>query len=76
LDLFDSVAGSIQTVYISTVQCISGGSRFNLMPVKTQLAQLPVKTLQVEFVFSNGSVQKAKLGQGIVSAIKQLPTVY
>lgn len=63
------------TVQLPAVDCSAGVSRFDLMPVKADLAQLPDTTLTMRLLFSDGNTEYWQLGSGTVRAIKQLPSV-
>jgi hypothetical protein len=66
---------SYATTYVPAVNCSLGGARFNLLPVKAEIAQLPSKTLTVKLLFSDGQTETWRLGQGSVEAIKTLPSL-
>lgn len=74
-DPFAPGIGYVAPVYIQPVACSAGGTRFDLSPVKQQIARLPNQTLDVKLMFSNGMTDTWKLGGGTVKAIKGLPTI-
>ncbi|MEH2121030.1 hypothetical protein [Nostoc sp.] len=59
-------------VYVPPISCSVGTSRFNISQLTTAIAQLPLKTLQVTLVFSNGETSNWKLGDKTVKALKEL----
>jgi hypothetical protein len=61
--------------YLPEVNCSLGGSRLDLKPVKGAIAALPNQTLEMRLLFSNGMTSNWQLGQGTVSALKQLPSI-
>ena len=63
------------TSYLPAAECSFGGGRFDLLPVKDAIAQLPNKTLNVKLLFSNGLVENWRLGRGTVENMKELPTL-
>lgn len=79
----DSTWGSIYSgggidfgsVYLPAVDCSVGGGRFDLSPIKDEIAQLPSKTLEVRLLFSNGMMETWHLGESTVEQIKTLPTL-
>lgn len=66
---------SYATTYVPAVDCSLGGARFNLLPVKAEIAQLPSKTLTAKLLFSDGQTETWRLGRGSVDAIKTLPSL-
>ena len=66
---------SISATYVPAIECSLGGARFDLMPVRDALAQLPDKRLQIKLIFNNGLVENWHLGRGTVRALKELPTI-
>jgi hypothetical protein len=67
--------GYATATYIPPVECSFGRSRFDLMPVKEAIAQLPDKTLNVKLLFNNGITQEWRLGRKTVEIIKEFPTI-
>ncbi|MEM9538443.1 MAG: hypothetical protein AAGA60_02910 [Cyanobacteria bacterium P01_E01_bin.42] len=65
----------IRTIRVSAVECSMGGTRFDLLPVKAAIAQLPEETLEVQLIFSNGLVENWRLGRKTVEQLKNLPTL-
>lgn len=63
------------STYVPAVDCSGGLARFDLKPVIDEIAQLPDQTLRMRLLFSDGSTEYWRLGNGTVSAIKQLPSV-
>ena len=63
------------TVQLPAVDCSAGISRFDLMPVRAALAQLPSQTLRMRLLFSDGNTEYWQLGNGTVNAIKEMPSV-
>lgn len=61
--------------YTPEVDCSAGTTRFDLAPVVSKIASLPDRTLQVQLLFSNGSVQNWQLGSKTVTALKSLPEI-
>lgn len=59
--------------YTPAIDCSAGTTRFDLAPVLDKIAALPNRTLQVQLLFSNGSVQNWQLGGKTVQALKSLP---
>ncbi|AGY58815.1 hypothetical protein [Gloeobacter kilaueensis] len=59
--------------YFPSEDCSTGSTRFDLVPVKQALAALPNRTLNVQLLYNNGTVQNWQLGGGTVQALKQLP---
>jgi hypothetical protein len=72
---FDTGFSYSVPTYIPAVTCSAGSSRFNLTPVKDEIARLPKKTLNVKLIFNNGISQNWQLGEGTVKALKELPTI-
>ncbi len=70
---FGPSIGYVAPTYIPPVQCSAGGTRFDLKPVKEQIANLPNKTLTIKLIFNNGATDTWKLGGGTVKAMKELP---
>ncbi|MBP0017879.1 MAG: hypothetical protein J7647_10010 [Cyanobacteria bacterium SBLK] len=65
----------VSTIRVPAVKCSMGGSRFDLLPVKEAIAQLPEQTLDVQLIFSNGLVENWRLGRKTVQQLKNLPTL-
>lgn len=61
--------------YIPAVQCSAGGTRFDLNPIKEQIARLPNKTLAMKLIFKNGMTSTWRLGEGTIKATKELPSL-
>ncbi|MBC8123006.1 MAG: hypothetical protein H7Y22_14350 [Gemmatimonadaceae bacterium] len=61
--------------YTPAIDCSAGATRFDLAPVISKIASLPNRTLQVQLLFSNGSVQNWQLGSKTVQALKSLPEI-
>ncbi|BAY49959.1 hypothetical protein SAMD00079811_75880 (plasmid) [Scytonema sp. HK-05] len=55
-----------------SVTCSAGGSRFNIAPFASAIAQLPPQTLQMKLIFSNGATSQWELGKKTVQALKEL----
>ena len=66
---------SLPATYFPAIECGLGGARFDLLPIRDEIAQLPNKRLEIKFIFSNGLVEKWRLGRGTVEALKELPTI-
>lgn len=64
--------GNFPTAYLPELTCSYGTARFDITPVVPMLAQAPVKTLQMQLVFSYGSTQTWKLGSKTVQALRDL----
>ncbi|MBW4442003.1 MAG: hypothetical protein KME10_12345 [Plectolyngbya sp. WJT66-NPBG17] len=72
---YDSDFDSFSPVYIPPAFCNAGFTQFEISPLKSEIAQLPDQTLQVQLSFSNGEKQNWHLGKGTVQALKQLITI-
>ncbi|MEN8446135.1 MAG: hypothetical protein ABG776_14105 [Cyanobacteria bacterium J06555_13] len=66
---------TIESVYVPAENCSVGGSRFDLLPVRDAIAQLPNKTLGVRMLFNNGRVENWRLGGGTVEKMKSFPSL-
>ncbi|HIK46011.1 MAG TPA: hypothetical protein IGR64_14185 [Leptolyngbyaceae cyanobacterium M65_K2018_010] len=60
---------------IPGVDCSAGMTRFDIMPAKAALAQLPDRTLTMRLLFSDGITADWQLGGRSVGAIQSLPTI-
>lgn len=65
----------IRTIHVPAVECSMGASRFDLLPVKEAISQLPEQTLNVQLIFSNGFVENWRLGRKTVQQLQNLPTL-
>ena len=66
---------TVQSTYDPAENCSVGGGRFDLMPARDALAQLPNKTLNVKLLFSNGRTENWRLGGGTVERMKEFPSL-
>ncbi|MEL6555656.1 MAG: hypothetical protein AAFQ63_19670 [Cyanobacteria bacterium J06621_11] len=66
---------TVRSVYVPAENCSVGGGRFDLAPVRSEIAQLPNKTLDVRLLFSNGRTERWRLGGGTVEQMKTFPTL-
>lgn len=65
----------LSSTYLPGVECSLGGSRLDLKPVKSQLANLPNKTLKMRLLFNNGMTSDWRLGRKTVATLKQASSI-